>query len=307
MRLAARAANINLFEQQRRRHQRGGQPALGAAETSQRGSRETQRLALHKVKDCVVVADAGNAAEHVELEAGERSAAHQFLAPIGRVNAVGQQRHAVAISHTFGHRSHGVADIILALEAKRGVVHPADLDAPFAAGIAAQFQELLAQVGGRLGLRGLKNEIAHRGARVGKKSGAPVSVGLLKIHAGAARHQKIFQDTVLDQRNRLRAQPFLIYFVGPQQGMAVEIFFRRIVKQRDAGGKDARVEPAGPFAVAAHLLHDAVEDGSQGKRRTRAGNGRTERLCEKRRRGGRVEKHGASGIIRRGRTRAQSY
>src|SRR5579872_4287385 len=59
LRLAARAANFELFEQQRRRHHRRWQPAISSrrAKRTERRAREAGNLALHVVVNVIVVAD----------------------------------------------------------------------------------------------------------------------------------------------------------------------------------------------------------------------------------------------------------
>src|SRR5579872_6543427 len=115
LRLAARAANFELFEQQRRRHHRRWQPAISSrrAKRTERRAREAGNLALHVVVNVIVVADSREITQRTRIHTDDPGAANHLLAPIFGIDLVHQQRQSIACSRTAAIACEQLLEILL--------------------------------------------------------------------------------------------------------------------------------------------------------------------------------------------------
>ena len=107
-----------------------------------------------------------------------------------------------------------------------------------------------------------------------------MAVGSGEIGSGTARHEKVFEHAILDNRDTLAFYTLVVHFIAAEKRLALEVFRGRIIKERNGRGEDASADAFGPLAGATHTFHDFVEGGHHGDGRTRAGKGRRKNLRE---------------------------
>src|SRR6185437_4180620 len=92
-----------------------------------------------------------------------------------------------------------------------------------------ELDQLCAQLRVREGLAALHDQVTLPGNRSRAELTPSMAVGIGEAHQRRARHFKIFQDSMLHQRNRLRRNTFVIELVVTQQVLVPELLLGGVV------------------------------------------------------------------------------
>src|SRR5208283_1629898 len=143
-------------------------------------------------------------------------------------------------------------------EADGRIVHLADDHAVVELFGTASIEEFLFEAVAGNGFAGSEEEIAHGGHGVAEKRGAAMAIGLVEIGAGAARHQKVLEHSLSDKIHFLRGDSLFINGISADERGAFKIFREGIVHQRNAEGKNARINLAAPVAMRTQTAHELI-------------------------------------------------
>src|SRR5204863_7491847 len=143
------AAHFHLFEEERRRHDRGRQAHLCRSKSAKRCACEAVRLALHIVVNKIVAADPGDVPQGARVHADDTRSPNHFLAPAIGINAIDHQRQPVPGACAAAETSQQFRKFVLVEQVQRRIVHLSHDQAILAFGLlfrAAGVQKFLLQI-----------------------------------------------------------------------------------------------------------------------------------------------------------------
>ena len=178
--------------------------------------------AVHEIEDFGCVADRGHIPQIAHGEPDDPRAANQIFVPVVRPDAIDDEWCAVAIRNAAQHSSQHGIEFAMMDRGERRIIHARHHQAPRHAVTFADIEKLLLHRLVRQAIGGLQKQVADRRRGCAQSRGAAMTVGRAEIRARTPRHQKAFEQTVLDQRDLLPANALGIHLIVANERMARE-------------------------------------------------------------------------------------
>src|SRR6202030_2256955 len=195
--------------------------------------------------------------------ADEAGSADNLLTAVFRVHAINHQRQAVACAGTAAVTCKQALKIILMQQADGGVIHLADNQAVRQLLIATFIQEFLFQVRRRHGLFRSEKQIAHGRPGIAQEGRTAMSIGLIEIRTGTARHQFALERSVFHYGHLLGPHALIVNRVGTEEWSTLKFLGAGIVDYRHGSRQNTCSDPSNPVTLSAESAQQLFHYGSE--------------------------------------------